>query len=54
MDVYGSVTHNCQNLEAAKKSLCRQMNKLIQPDNTMFFNAKKKQGFKPLKDREKT
>ena len=51
MGVYSSLIHNCQNLEAAKISFSRWLDKytVIQQKNRILFSAKKKWAIKPWK-----
>ena len=49
--VYSSLIHNCQNLEAAKISFSRWLDKytVIQPKNKILSSAKSKWAIKPWK-----
>ena len=50
-----SFIHNCPNSEATKiLSIGEWMNKLVHPDNGIFFSAKRKWVIKPWKDMEES
>lgn len=50
-DVYSSLLHNCQNLEATKMPFSKWMDKytVIQPGSVILISAKKKWTIQPWK-----